>query len=108
MTKLSIAILLTFVLLLNVAVVFGADAAAGKALYMKKCRVCHGVDGTASAALQKANPNLKAFSSAEFQALKDAEIKKKITDLPKHKIPARGLTETDLDNLVAFLRTLKK
>ena len=45
---------------------------------------------------------------AEFQALKDAEIKKKITDLPKHKIPARGLTETDLDNLVAFLRTLKK
>jgi cytochrome c553 len=108
MKNVSIAILLTLVLLMNVAVVFGADAAAGKDLYMKKCKVCHGVDGTPSAALQKANPDLKAFSSTEFQALKDADIKKKITDLPKHKMSARGLAEADLDNLVAFLRTLKK
>ncbi len=51
---------------------------------------------------QKANPDLKAFSSTEFQALKDPDIKKKITDLPKHKMSAKGLAEADLDNLVAF------
>jgi cytochrome c553 len=108
MKKVSIAIQLIFVLLLNAAVVFGADATAGKELYTKKCKVCHGADGTPTAALQKANPGLKAFSSAEFQALKDPDIKKKITDTPKHKVPAKGLVAADVDNLVAFLRTLKK
>jgi mono/diheme cytochrome c family protein len=43
-------------LLLNVAVLFGADAEAGKVLYTKKCKACHGVDGSPPAALLKANP----------------------------------------------------
>ena len=108
MKKISVAILLVFVLLMNVAVMFGADAAAGKDLYLKKCKACHGVDGTPMPALVKANPNLKAFSSAEFQAMKDADIVSKIKDSPKHKVPAKGLTDADIGNLVAFLRTLKK
>lgn len=108
MNKVSIAILLTFVLLLNVAVLFGADAEAGKVLYTKKCKVCHGADGTPSAALVKANPGMMAFSSAKFQSLKDPEIKVKITGLPKHKAMAKGLTDEEIANAIAFLRTLKK
>ena len=108
MNKVGIAILLSFVLFLNVAVLFGADAETGKVLYTKKCKVCHGVDGTPPAALMKANPGMMAFSSAKFQALKDPEIKVKITGSPKHKTLAKSLTEADIDNLIAFLRTLKK
>jgi cytochrome c553 len=108
MKKVSIAILLSFVLLLNVAVLFGADAEAGKVLYTRKCKVCHGVDGTPPAALVKANPGMMAFSSAKFQAMKDPEIKAKITGSPKHKVLAKSLTDADIDSLIPFLRTLKK
>ena len=108
MNKVSIAILLSFVLLLNVAVLFGADAEAGKVLYTKKCKVCHGADGTPTAALVKANPSMMAFSSAKFQAMKDAEIKVKITGLPKHKVVSKGLTAAEIADGIAFLRTLKK
>ena len=108
MKKVSIAILLSFVLFLNVAVLFGADADAGKVLYTKKCKVCHGADGTPPAALLKANPGLMAFSSAKFQAMKDPDIKKKITELPTHKTISTGLTDADQANLIDFLRTLKK
>ena len=108
MNKVSIAILLTFVLLLNVAVLLGADAETGKVLYTKKCKVCHGVDGTPPAALLKANPGMMAFGSEKFQSMKDSDIKAKITGSPKHKTLAKSLTEADIDNLIAFLRTLKK
>jgi cytochrome c553 len=108
MNKVSIAILLAFVLLLNVAVLLGADAEAGKVLYTKKCKVCHGADGTPPPALLKANPAMMAFSSEKFQAMKDADIKGKIAGSPKHKTLAKSLTDADTDNLTAFLRTLKK
>lgn len=108
MRRTHIALVLALALAVFVFAAFGADAAAGKELYAKKCRVCHGADGAPPPAILKANPGMKAFTSAEFQAQKDAEIKKKTTDLPKHKVPAKGLTEADLDNLVAFMRTLKK
>ena len=108
MNKVSIAILLSFVLLLNVAVLLGADAGTGKDLYTKKCKVCHGADGTPTAALVKANPGMMAFSSEKFQAMKDPEVKAKITGSPKHKVLAKSLTAADIDKLTAFLRTLKK
>jgi hypothetical protein len=51
---------------------------------------------------------MKAFSPEKFPSMKDSDIKGKITGLPKHKIPCQGLTDADIDNVIAYMRTIKK
>lgn len=101
-------ILLITLLAVFAGLSFGADAAAGKDLFAKKCKVCHGENGVPPAAMQKANPKLLAMHSPEFQAHKDPDMKKAILESARHKAASKGLTEADVDNLVAFIRTLKK
>jgi len=87
------------------------DMAAGKELYAKHCKSCHGAkglgDGTKAAGLKTTCGD---FSSKEFQALTDGEIFYKIS-FGRDEMPAynKKITE-DADRwaLVAFVRTLKK
>jgi mono/diheme cytochrome c family protein len=85
------------------------DAAAGKDLYMKKCKACHAEDGAGSAAMQKKYAEKwKALGGKEVQAMKDADLAKAIQASASHKALAKTVTEADLNNLVAHIRTLKK
>lgn len=88
---------------------FGAgDAAAGKDLYMKKCKACHAENGAGTPAmLKKFGEKLKPLASKEIQGLKDPELAKAIQGGDNHKALAKTLTPADLDNLVAHIRTLK-
>jgi mono/diheme cytochrome c family protein len=73
------------------------DAAAGKDLYMKKCKTCHGADVT-----------FKPLGSEEIQKKTDAEFKKIITEGKDKMKPVKDLSDADMDNIIAFVRTLKQ
>lgn len=87
----------------------GGNADAGKAVYDKKCAACHGKTGEGNPALVKTlKVEFRHLGSAEVQKLTDAELKKIITEGTEKKKPVKGLTEEDLANVIAYLRTLKK
>ena len=87
------------------------DAAAGKELWAKHCKSCHGAKGLGDgpkAASLKTFPG--DFSAAAFQGGTDGELffrtSKGRDEMPAYekKIPEAG----DRWNLVAFMRTMKK
>lgn len=88
-----------------------ADVAAGKDLWAKHCKSCHGSKGLGDgpkAGTLKTNPG--DFSSAAFQGSTDGELffrtSKGRDEMPSYekKIPEAN----DRWALVAFMRTLKK
>lgn len=83
---------------------FAADSAAGKATYDAKCKSCHAADGAGNPAIAKMmKVDLKALGSQS-----DAEIKTAVTmGVGKMKAIA-GISGGDLDNLAAYVHTLKK
>lgn len=99
------------------AVVQAADANVGKTKFQQLCASCHGVsgkgDGAASAALK---PKPRNFSDATYMKSRtDADLKKVIMEggpavgksasMPPWKASLQG---SDLDNIIAYIRTLSK
>ena len=85
------------------------DAKAGKAVYDKQCASCHGAAGEGKEAIGKMlKVTLRRLGSKEVQAKSDADLRKDITEGTGKMKPLKGLSEKDLDNLVAHLRTLAK
>lgn len=85
------------------------DAEKGKELYMKRCKSCHAEDGAGTPAMQKKfGEKLLPLGGKEVQAMKDAEMIKKFNEATNHKALVKVLQPADLDNMVAFIRTLKK
>ncbi|NBB93867.1 MAG: c-type cytochrome [Gammaproteobacteria bacterium] len=92
-----------------------ADVAAGETKFKQLCGTCHGPtgkgDGPASAAL---NPQPRDLSSAEWQnEVDDAHIRTVIADggaavglSPIMTAFGHALSDEDLDNLVAYIRSL--
>jgi mono/diheme cytochrome c family protein len=83
--------------------VWAADATAGKAIYNTKCRSCHGADG-------EGNPSIAKMMKVELKPLSSstADVKKVITDGQGKMKPVAGVSGADLDNVVAFVQSLKK
>ena len=82
---------------------WAADAAAGKAIYAAKCRACHGANG-------EGNPGMAKALKVELKPLSEttADVKKVITDGQGKMKPVGGVSGADLDNVVAFVQSLKK
>jgi len=86
-----------------------ADAKAGEAVFAKSCKSCHGADGTPNPAIVKMmKVDMKNLGSAEVQALSDADIAKIINDGKGKMKPVKSVTGSGVDNVVAYIRTLKK
>lgn len=84
--------------------VFAADAAAGKATYDAKCKSCHGADGAGNPAIAKMmKVDIKALGSQT-----DAEIKTAVTMGVGKMKPISGVAGGDLDNVIAYVHSLKK
>ena len=96
--------------LLFAGIVFGAgDAAAGKETYSKKCASCHGASGEGKEAIAKQlKVELHHLGSKEVQAKSDADLKKVIMEGSGKMKGVAGVDAKAADDVVAYLRTLKK
>lgn len=82
---------------------WAADAAAGKAVYAAKCKSCHGADGEGNPAIAKAmKVELKPLSATT------ADVKDVIVKGQGKMRPMPTITGADLDNVVAYVNSLKK
>ena len=85
------------------------DAAAGKAVYQKKCATCHELSGAPKAAIAKMlKVEMRDLSSKEVQAKSDDELARIITQGTGKMVPVTGLSDAELQNLIAYLRSLQK
>ena len=85
------------------------DVAAGKIVYEKKCRICHGDNGEGNPDVaKKLKADQKPLFDPEVQKKTDADFKKIITEGTGKMKPPKKVTDTDMDNVIAFIRTLKK
>lgn len=86
-----------------------AGAPEGKALFESKCQACHGPNGEGKPAIAKMfNVTIHPLGSKEIQAKSDADLKKIITAGQGKMKPVTGLAEPQVDDIVAFVRTLKQ
>lgn len=97
---------------------YAADAAKGKEIFTQRCATCHGTegagDGPAGAALPPEMKPRNLQTGERKVATDDAKLKELITKggpafgLSPLMAPQSGLAAEDLDNLVAFVNSLKK
>ncbi|MBI3207409.1 MAG: cytochrome c [Candidatus Solibacter usitatus] len=91
------------------AVTASAGAAEGKALYASKCAACHGPAGEGKDAIAKMfKVTLQHLGSKEIQAKADADMKKAITAGQGKMKPVAGLSDAQIADVIAHVRTLKK
>jgi mono/diheme cytochrome c family protein len=85
-----------------------AEAQAGKTVYGMKCRSCHGANGEGNPAIAKAlKTEIKPLMDPEVQSMSEADIKKIIME-GKGKMKPVAVSGADLDNVAAYVKSLKK
>ena len=85
------------------------NATAGKAVYEKRCVTCHAAGGEGKEAIAKMfKVEMHPLGSKEVQALSDADLRKGITEGKGKMVAVKGLSDKEVADLVAFVRTLKK
>ena len=88
---------------------YAADANAGKAVYNTSCKSCHGTDGTPNPAVAKMmKVEIKDLKSAEVQSMSEAELTSVITQGRGKMQPVKAVTGKAVDNVIAYLHSLKK
>jgi len=87
---------------------WGADAAAGKGIFATKCKTCHGADGQGNAGMAKVlKTEIKPLTDPEVQGLSEADIKKIVAE-GKGKMKPVAVSGPDLDNVAAYVKSMKK
>lgn len=85
------------------------DATAGKSIYESKCMICHGRDGASATGYAKALALEPAqLGSDRVQKKSDADIRKVILEGSGKMKPVKGLSDLDIANVIAYVRTLAK
>jgi mono/diheme cytochrome c family protein len=85
------------------------DATAGKAVYDKACKSCHGADGTPNAGIAKSmKVEMLHLGDPAVQKLSDDELKAAITGGKGKMKPVKSVTGKAADDVVAYMRSLKK
>jgi mono/diheme cytochrome c family protein len=109
LSRWSLYCLVLMVLAAPLFVAAGGDADAGKASYNKKCATCHGKDGMAKPAMAKMfKVEMRHLGSEEVQGLGDDAMTKIIVEGQGKMKAVKGLSEADVANVVAYVRTLKQ
>jgi len=85
------------------------DAAAGKDIFSKKCASCHGAAGEGKESVAKTlKVTIRPLASKEVQAKSDEELKKNFLEGTGKMKAVPGIDAKAADDVVAYLRTLKK
>jgi cytochrome c6 len=106
-SALGSAVLITIAVCL-VAPAARADQVKGAEVFKAKCATCHGVDGKGETTAGKAM-KVKDLASDDIQKQHDSEMKTVIEE-GRNKMPAyKGkLTNQQIEDLIQFIRTLRK
>jgi cytochrome c6 len=88
---------------------FSVAADTGPDLFATKCASCHAKDGSGNTAMGK-NLKVRDLGSADVQKISDKELKDIVSKGKPPKMPANGgkLNDTQINDLVKFIRSLKK
>ena len=82
---------------------------AGKEVYAKKCASCHGPNGEGNEKIAKMlKVEIRPLGSKPVQAKSDEELRKNTVEGVGKMKPVKGLTDQQLADLLAHLRTLKE
>ena len=81
-----------------------ASAKDGEAVYTAKCKTCHGADGTGNPAIAKA----MSVTMKPLGGQTDSEVKTAVTAGTGKMKPVAGIAPGDIDNVIAYVHTLKK
>jgi mono/diheme cytochrome c family protein len=85
------------------------DATAGKAAYDKACKMCHGADGTPNAGIAKSmKVTMAHLGDPAVQGMSDDDLKAIITNGKGKMKPTKSVTGKAADDVVAYMRSLKK
>jgi mono/diheme cytochrome c family protein len=83
------------------------DVTAGKAVYTNRCKMCHSEDGSGNPAMAKMlTVEFKPLASEYVQNKKDDELKQIITKGKGKMAAVRGLSDQQLSDVIAYLRSL--
>jgi len=99
---------IAFAVVIYSATMLGAASAAsakdGEAVFAAKCKNCHGADGSGNPAIAKMmNVTMKPLG-----AQVDADIRTAVIAGVGKMKPVAGVAAGDLDNVIAYVHTLKK
>ena len=104
-----VAMILMAAVLLWAAPLFAADTAAGKDLYGKKCASCHGAAGEGKDSVAKTfKVEMKPLGSKEVQSKSDSDLKKIVLAGTGKMKGVKDIDAKGADDVVAYMRTLKK
>jgi mono/diheme cytochrome c family protein len=101
-------------LVLPLALLFSASVAKaqkgdpddGKEVYKKKCQSCHGANGEKT---QYKDQTFAALTAKEVQSESDADLKKQSVSGKTGKMDTvKGMSDQDLADVVAYVRSLKQ
>ena len=107
--KLFLSLVALGLFTLGVPLLAAGDAQAGKAVYDSKCKLCHGADGAGNAALAKTlKVEFKPLASKEIQSKNDDQFKKQITEGGGKMQPVKGLSDKQIQDVIAFVHSLAK
>ena len=85
------------------------DAAVGKTVFTKSCAICHGAAGEGKEAIAKAlKAEMRHLGSPGVQAKNDDTLRKNVADGVGKMKPIKSLSEKDLSDTIAYLRTLAR
>ncbi len=93
----------------SVGLACAANAQAGKAVYDRACKNCHGAAGQGNPNIAKMmKVEMKPLGSAEVQGMSDQELEG-VIEKGKGKMPAvHSVTPAQAADVVAYIRTFKK
>jgi mono/diheme cytochrome c family protein len=90
----------------NGAAAAKGDAAAGKIVFTNRCAMCHGPDASGNTPMAKAlGATIPDYRSKTVQDMKDADLKKQIVEGKDKMPPQSGLSDDDIANVIAYIRT---
>jgi len=87
----------------------GDQVAQGKAVFLKRCKMCHGADGQGNPAIARMlGVQFHPMDSEYIQKKTDEEIKTTIQKGKGKMAAIRGVSDQEIKDVIAYLRSLKK